>query len=368
MLFSRLGRCNFTLPDLVATLSKAIVDEPPAVLRDGGIVRDGYDAALDELRAASREGKDWIAGLQEREIARTGIKSLKVRFHICLRLFHRDHPGESLLGAPDYVRKQTTVNGERFITPELKEFEGKILGSDERAKAREIEIFQELAQHGVRRNCCYSGNGRRHCDARCACLPRRNRPRQSITAVRKLTTLGVIEISEGRHPSWIGRSGGERFVPNDTALDSSERRFAIITGPNMAGKSTYIRQVALLTLMSQIGSYVPAASRANRSRRIGSSPGSERSDDLSKGQSTFMVEMNETANILNNATAASLVILDEIGRGTSTFDGLEHCLECCRAPPRRRYGCRTLFATHYHEITDLERTRSGVDKSQRGRA
>ncbi|HEY5777327.1 MAG TPA: DNA mismatch repair protein MutS [Terrimicrobiaceae bacterium] len=357
VLFGRLADQLHPFPDLVETLSRAVVDEPPAVLRDGGLIRDGYDAALDELRAASREGKDWIANLQEREIARTGIKSLKVRFTSVFGYFIEVTRANLSAVPQDYVRKQTTVGSERFITPELKDIEGKILGSDERAKAREIEIFQNL---------------------RCMALAEISAIQTTAGAIAALDALaslaetarrrhycrpevddsGVIEISEGRHPVLDQQAGAERFVPNDTALDSADRRFAIITGPNMAGKSTYIRQVALLTLMGQIGSYVPAASaHIGVADRIFTRVGA--SDDLSKGQSTFMVEMNETANILNNATAASLVILDEIGRGTSTFDGLsiawsvaEHLHDAI--------GCRTLFATHYHEITDLERTRSGV--------
>ena len=356
-LFSSLATQLHDLPDLVATLSKAIVEEPPAVLRDGGIVRDGYDPPLDELRAASREGKDWIAGLQEREIVRTGIKSLKVRFTSVFGYFIEITRANLPSVPSDYLRKQTTVHGERFITPELKEFEGKILGSEERAKAREIEIFQELRSMALAEIAAIQATA-----AAIATLDAlaslAETARQHNYCRPQVDDSGRTEITEGRHPVLDRQSGGERFVPNDTELDSSESRFAIITGPNMAGKSTYIRQVALLTLMSQMGSFVPAArARIGVADRIFTRVGA--SDDLSKGQSTFMVEMNETANILNNATAASLVILDEIGRGTSTFDGLsiawsvaEHLHDVIR--------CRTLFATHYHEITDLARTRSGV--------
>ena len=357
VLFGRLADQLHPFPDLVETLSRAVVDEPPAVLRDGGLVRDGYDAALDELRAASREGKDWIANLQEREIARTGIKSLKVRFTSVFGYFIEVTRANLSAVPQDYVRKQTTVGSERFITPELKEIEGKILGSDERAKAREIEIFQNLRGMALAEiSAVQTTAGAIAALDALASLAETARRRHYCRP--EVDDSGVIEISEGRHPVLDQQAGAERFVPNDTALDSADRRFAIITGPNMAGKSTYIRQVALLTLMGQIGSYVPAASaRIGVADRIFTRVGA--SDDLSKGQSTFMVEMNETANILNNATAASLVILDEIGRGTSTFDGLsiawsvaEHLHDAI--------GCRTLFATHYHEITDLERTRSGV--------
>lgn len=356
-LFGKLAAHLHPLHELVGTLSRAIVDEPPAVLRDGGMVRDGYDRALDELRAASREGKDWIANLQEHEIARTGIKSLKVRFTSVFGYFI-EITRSNLSSVPhDYLRKQTTVGGERFVTPELKEIEGKILGSEERAKAREIEIFQELRSLALAEiSSIQATAGALAALDALASLAETARQRHYCRP--EVDESGVIEITAGRHPVLDQQAGGERFVPNDTALDGSARRFAIITGPNMAGKSTYIRQVALLTLMSQIGSYVPAASaRIGVTDRIFTRVGA--SDDLSKGQSTFMVEMNETANILNNATAESLVILDEIGRGTSTFDGLsiawsvaEHLHDVI--------GCRTLFATHYHEITDLERTRPGV--------
>ncbi len=356
-LFESLARQLHPLPDLVEILGRAIVDEPPALLRDGGMIRDGYHSALDELRAASREGKDWIANLQEREIARTGIKSLKVRFTSVFGYFIEVTRSNLSSVPPDYVRKQTTVGGERFITPELKEIEGKILGAEERAKAREIEIFQELRGRALTEISAIQATA-----AAIAALDAlasfAETARQRHYSRPEVDESGVIEIVGGRHPVLDQQPGGDRFVPNDTSLDGAEKRFAIITGPNMAGKSTYIRQVALLALMSQMGSYLPAASaRIGVTDRIFTRVGA--SDDLSKGQSTFMVEMNETANILNNATARSLVILDEIGRGTSTFDGLsiawsvaEHLHDVI--------GCRTLFATHYHEITDLERTRSGV--------
>jgi len=345
------------LEDLCATLRAAIVDEPPALLRDGGIIRPGYDAALDELRAASREGKDWIADLQEREIERSGIKSLKVRYNSVFGYFIEIT--KSNLGSvpADYHRKQTTANGERYITPELKEIEGKILGADERSKAIEQQIFQAL---------------------RALVLEALPRIQQTATALGAIDALGglaetarqfgycrplvdasgVIEITDGRHPVLDQRAGAERFVPNDTALDRGAKKFAILTGPNMAGKSTYIRQVALLVLLAQTGSFLPAKSaRIGVTDRIFTRVGA--SDDLARGQSTFMVEMNETANIIHNATADSVVILDEIGRGTSTFDGLSIAWSVAEHL-HDQVGCRTLFATHYHELTDLERTRDGV--------
>jgi len=356
-LLTELGAALHPLPDLTAELQRALADEPPALLRDGGIIREGYDSVLDELRRGSQEGKEWIAGLQEREIARTGIKSLKVRFTSVFGYFI-EVTNSNLGSVPaDYQRKQTTVNGERFITPELKEIETKILGADERAKAREIELFQKL---------------------RALVLDHLAAIQETAAAIGQLDVLialaeaarlygycqpavddsGRLSIQDGRHPVLDQRTGEERFVPNDVDLDTGDRRLAVITGPNMAGKSTYIRQVALLTLMAQMGSYIPAASaHIGLADRIFTRVGA--SDDLSRGQSTFMVEMNETANILNNATAKSLVILDEIGRGTSTFDGLSIAWSVAEHL-HDQIGARTLFATHYHELTDLERTRAGV--------
>ena len=357
-LFTRLAATLHPLPDLVDTLAHAIVDEPPAILRDGGLIRDGYDPALDELRAASHEGKNWIASLQEKEIARTGIKSLKVRFTSVFGYFIEITKANLPAVPPDYIRKQTTVNGERFITPELKEIEGKILGADERAKAREIELFQDLRGKALAELTAIQETAAALAALDVlAGLAETARQHQYIRPV--VDDSGLLEITDGRHPVLDQlTTTAERFVPNDTALDTAARKFAIITGPNMAGKSTYIRQVALLTLMAQIGSYLPAASaRIGVTDRIFTRVGAN--DDLAKGQSTFMVEMNETANILNNATAKSLVILDEIGRGTSTFDGLSIAWSVAEHL-HDEIGCRTLFATHYHEITDLERTKSGV--------
>lgn len=345
------------LTELCATLRAAIVDEPPALIRDGGMIRESYEPALDAMRSASREGKDWIASLQEREIERTGIKSLKVRYNSVFGYFIEITKANLDAVPDDYRRKQTTVNGERFITPELKEIEGKILGADDRAKTIEIEIFQGL---------------------RALVLDAMPRIQQTATALGALDALSalaetarlfgycrptvdesdVIEIEEGRHPVLDQRAGAERFVPNDTRLGCDGKKFAILTGPNMAGKSTYIRQVALLVLLAQTGSFLPAKSaHIGVTDRIFTRVGA--SDDLSRGQSTFMVEMNETANIIHNATRDSVVILDEIGRGTSTFDGLSIAWSVAEHL-HDTIGCRTLFATHYHELTDLERTRAGV--------
>lgn len=355
--FQTQARKLHPLPELTEMLARAIVDEPPALVRDGGFVRDGHDAALDELRAASREGKDWIATLQDKEITRTGIKSLKVRFTSVFGYFIEITKANLPSVPEDYIRKQTTVNGERFITPELKEIEGKILGADERAKAREIELFQEL-----RAKALAELEAIQETAAALAALDAiaslAETARQNHYCRPVVDDSGCLQISEGRHPVLDQQAVGERFVPNDVDLDADGGRFAIITGPNMAGKSTYIRQVALLTLMAQMGCYLPAASaRVGVTDRIFTRVGAN--DDLAKGQSTFMVEMNETANILNNATEKSLVILDEIGRGTSTFDGLSIAWSVAEFL-HDEAGCRTLFATHYHEITDLERTKKGV--------
>ena len=356
-LLSSLTARLHALPELSETLRRAIVAEPPAVIRDGGFIEAGYDSDLDELRSASHEGKNWIAALQEKEIERTGIKSLKVRFTSVFGYFIEITKANLGAVPADYIRKQTTVNGERFITPELKEFEGKILGADERARAREIEIFAELRSavlsqiHHLQETAATLAVLDAICSlAETARLHGYCRP--------EINDSDVLEVCDGRHPVLDQQTEGSRFVPNDTNLGTDGKKFAIITGPNMAGKSTYIRQVALLTLLAQTGSFVPAKSmRLGLTDRIFTRVGAN--DDLSRGQSTFMVEMNETANILNNATDRSLVILDEIGRGTSTFDGLSIAWSVAEYL-HDKISCRALFATHYHELTDLERTRSGV--------
>ncbi len=345
------------LPHIVDLLAKAIVDEPPALTRDGGMFRDGYFAALDELRNAGREGKDWIAQLQQRAIEETGIKSLKVRYTSVFGYFIEVTKSNLHLVPPSWHRKQTVATGERFITPELKEVEGKILGADERAKALELELFAQLRDEVLRELAALQS---------------------TAAAVATLDVLGAlaetarlfgycrptlseelgIRITDGRHPVLDQALVEEKFVPNDVLLDGDKNRLLILTGPNMAGKSTYIRQVALLVLLAQIGSWLPAKeAEIGLADRIFTRVGA--SDDLSRGQSTFMVEMNETANITNNATERSLVILDEIGRGTSTFDGLSIAWSVAEYL-HDEVKARTLFATHYHELTELELTRTGV--------
>jgi DNA mismatch repair protein MutS len=345
------------MPALAAKLTKAVVDDPPLALKESGIFRDEYDADLDALRQASRDGKNWISQLQEREIAATGIKSLKVRYNSVFGYFI-EVTKSNLANVPtDYTRKQTTVGGERFITPELKEMEAKILGADERARQLEYQLFQKLRDETL----CelepiqQTAAAIAVLDVICALaetarLFRYCRP--------KLNDTLRLVIKDGRHPVLDQNLVEEKFVPNDTSLDGDNMRLAIVTGPNMAGKSTYIRQVALIVLMAQIGSFIPAESaEIGLVDRIFTRVGAN--DDLARGQSTFMVEMNETSNIVNNATEQSLVILDEIGRGTSTFDGLSIAWSVAEFL-HDKIKARTLFATHYHELTKLAEERSGV--------
>jgi DNA mismatch repair protein MutS len=348
-LIAEMNACLSELPELVDLIARAIVDEPPLALKEGGMIRDQFDTALDELRDAQRGGKDWIAKLQADEISRTGISSLKVRFNSVFGYYIEITRTNLERVPPHYIRKQTIANGERFITPELKEMEGKILGAEERSVKLEYEIFQRvretvlgrlkeiqltagaLAQLDVLG--AYAGTARLH-----------NYVRPQVA------DQGVLQIRDGRHPVLEQQLIEERFVPNDTRFDR-EIQIALITGPNMAGKSTYIRQVALLTLLAHTGSFVPAGeARIDLVDRIFTRIGA--SDDLSRGQSTFMVEMTETANILNNATARSLIVLDEIGRGTSTFDGLSLAWSIVEYL-HNQSGAKTLFATHYHELTEL---------------
>jgi DNA mismatch repair protein MutS len=345
------------MPALAERLGRAVVDDPPLVLKEGGIFRDEYDDDLDELRRASREGKNWIIHLQEREIVATGIKSLKVRYNSVFGYFI-EVTKSNLANVPaHYTRKQTTVGGERFVTPELKEMEAKILGADERARQLEYQLFQKLREETLRElgSIQQTAGAIAVLDVICAlgetarlfryCKPQLN------------DTLRLV-IKDGRHPVLDQNLVDEKFVPNDASLDGEAMRLAIVTGPNMAGKSTYIRQVALIVLMAQIGSFVPAESaEVGLVDRIFTRVGAN--DDLGRGQSTFMVEMNETSNIVNNATERSLVILDEIGRGTSTFDGLSIAWSVAEFL-HDKIKARTLFATHYHELTKLAEERKGV--------
>ena len=346
------------VPEVRGAIEAALLDEPPALARDGGFVRDGFDPELDDLRTISRSGKQVIARMEEEERARTGISSLKVRFN---RVFgyYIEVSKSNLHAVPsDYQRKQTIAGGERFVTPALKEYEEKVLGADERILAREVEIFEGLR------------------GAVAAQAPRIQDTARTVAALDALAALAdtatlnnyikphvhdgdEIVVSEGRHPV-VERRSSDRFVPNDTLLNGSTHQLVILTGPNMGGKSTYLRQTAIVCLLAQVGSFVPAreAKLALVDRifaRVGAS------DNIARGQSTFMVEMQETANLLHTATSRSLVILDEIGRGTATFDGLsiawavaEHLATNPKARPK------TIFATHYHELTDLADGIAGV--------
>jgi DNA mismatch repair protein MutS len=345
------------MPELAEKLARAVVDDPPFALKEGGIFRDGYDAGLDELRQASSEGKNWISHLQEREIAASGIKSLKVRYNSVFGYFI-EVTKSNLANVPShYERKQTTVGGERFVTPELKEIEAKILGADERARQLEYQLFQKLRDETLRELGAIQQTAQAIAvlDVICALAETARLFRYCRPTLNE--TLQLV-IKDGRHPVLDQTLVEEKFVPNDTSLDGENVRLAIITGPNMAGKSTYIRQVALIVLMAQMGSFVPADSaEIGLVDRIFTRVGAN--DDLARGHSTFMVEMNETSNIVNNAADRSLVILDEIGRGTSTFDGLSIAWSVAEYL-HDKIKARTLFATHYHELTKLAEDRPGV--------
>ncbi|MEA3211085.1 MAG: mismatch repair protein MutS, partial [Chthoniobacter sp.] len=305
----------------------------------------------------STEGKQWIAQLQQRAIDETGIKSLKVRFTSVFGYFIEVTKSNLHLVPASWHRKQTVATAERYITPELKEVEAKILGADERAKALELELFGQLRDAVLQDLAPLQATGASVAtlDVLCALAE----TARLFGYCRPVLTEGFkVRIEEGRHPVLDQSLVEEKFVPNDTLLDEEGDRLLILTGPNMAGKSTYIRQVALLVLMAQLGSWIPArAAEIGLADRIFTRVGAN--DDLSRGQSTFMVEMNETANITNNATARSLIILDEIGRGTSTFDGLSIAWSVAEYL-HDEVRARTLFATHYHELTELELTRPGV--------
>ncbi|SEA66137.1 DNA mismatch repair protein MutS [Desulfuromusa kysingii] len=347
------------LPELVTLLDQAITDDPPFVLRDGGIIKDGFNEELDELRVISRDGKSWIAALEQQERERTGIPTLKVKYNKVFGYFievtHRN-----LDRVPDeYHRKQTLTNAERFITPQLKEYEDKILGAEDRIVELEYNLFQQIRLKA-------SAEGRRiqqSADILAtldALLSLADLAHERNYVCPQIDESGAIYIEGGRHPVVEGMPLKEAFVPNDVELDTETNQLLIVTGPNMAGKSTFMRQVALITLMAQLGSFVPAEkARIGVVDRIFTRVGAN--DNLAKGESTFMVEMNETANILRHATQKSLIILDEIGRGTSTFDGVSIAWAVAEyLHDNPKIAAKTLFATHYHELTDLPLTRERV--------
>ena len=336
-------------PEVVDIIQRGIGDEPPLALKEGGMIRDGFDAALDELRRAMRDGAEWIARLQRQEAERTGIGSLKVRFNSVFGYFIEVTKSNLDKVPSNYVRKQTVANAERFITDELKQMEGKILGAEERSVKFEYELFLRIRERvlGSLKSIQQTADAIAQLDVLCAFA---ETARLFNYCRPEIGTESALAIQEGRHPVLEQSITDERFVPNDVNL-GREVQIGLITGPNMAGKSTYIRQVALLVLLAHTGSFVPATrARIDLVDRIFTRIGA--SDDLSRGQSTFMVEMSETANILNHATPQSLVVLDEIGRGTSTFDGLSLAWSIVEYL-HSQCGAKTLFATHYHELTEL---------------
>jgi DNA mismatch repair protein MutS len=345
--------------DILALIDKSIIEEPPLLITEGNIIKDGFDAELDELREISKSGKGWIFRLEEEEKKKTGIPSLKVGYnrvfgyYIEVTKTHKDK-------VPDYfIRKQTLVNAERFISPQLKDYEAKVLGAEERIKNLEYELFSRLREQlfnkvvfmqkyvevianlDVLTNLAFIAYQNNYC-----------RPR--------FNEDGIVSIKDCRHPVIEQLLEGEEFIPNDVQLNSEDNLISLITGPNMAGKSTYLRQVGLIVIMAQMGSFIPAASAElpifdKVFTRVGAS------DNLAMGQSTFLVEMIETANILNSATPNSLILLDEIGRGTSTFDGLSLAWSIVEyIHNNKKISAKTLFATHYHELTELENVLSKV--------
>ncbi len=353
-------RQNFDiLSDLHKMIDKSLLDEPPITIKEGGIIKKGYNEEVDELRKACTEGKLWIADLEAREKSKTGIKSLKIKFNKVFG-YYIEVTKSYLHVVPDrYQRKQTLANAERFITPELKEMENTILGAEEKVVELEYTLYLELrnkiAAHVKRVQ--RTAKQVAYIDV----IQSLAFVAQSQNYVRpQLSSKGIIRIEEGRHPVVEKIHEGNTFIPNSTFLDEDSNRFAIITGPNMAGKSTYMRQVALIVLMAQIGSFVPASqAEIGIVDRIFTRVGA--SDNLASGQSTFMVEMTEVANILRNATKNSLLILDEIGRGTSTYDGLSIAWAVVEyVANHNTIGAKSLFATHYHELTELEGKISGV--------
>ncbi|MFC1533829.1 DNA mismatch repair protein MutS [Thermodesulfobacteriota bacterium] len=348
-----------TLQDVARKIDRAICDDPPVSLREGGLIREGYNQELDELIRITRDGKAWISDLAIKEQKRTGISKLKIGYNRVFGYYIEVSKANLHLVPSNYIRKQTLVNGERYITEPLKEYEEKVLGAEEKKVELEYEIFEQIRGDVALEN---------------------QRIKETATLIGEIDSLaslaetaelsgytcpdvndgGVIDIVDGRHPVIEQTVKDEAFVPNDIHLDDKEQQFLIITGPNMAGKSTILRQVALTVLMSQMGSFVPASKAVigmvdRIFTRIGAS------DDLTRGQSTFMVEMDETANILRHISSKSLVILDEIGRGTSTYDGLSIAWAVAESlHDRDNRGVRTLFATHYHELTELLATKHRV--------
>lgn len=341
------------LQDILELIDRSIIEEPPIAIRDGGIIKEGFDETIDALRNAKTDGKKWLAALEEEDRERTGIKNLRIKYNKVFGYYFEVTNSYQHLVPDDYIRKQTLANAERYTTPRLKELEDSILNAEDKLYMLEYDAFC-----GIR-------------DAVAAQMERIQQTARAVAQLDVMTSLsyaaernhyvrpslnekGIIDIKDGRHPVVEQMISNDMFIANDTYLDNRKNCIAVITGPNMAGKSTYMRQTALIVLMAQIGSFVPARSAdIGIVDRIFTRVGA--SDDLSSGQSTFMVEMNEVANILRNATVNSLLILDEIGRGTSTFDGLSIAWAVIEHISNRKIlGAKTLFATHYHELTELE--------------
>ena len=348
------------LRDLYTLLESAIVEEPPLAMKEGGIIKDGYNENVDHFREAKTKGKSWLAELEAQEREKTGIRNLKIKYNKVFG-YYLEVTNSFKDMVPDYyTRKQTLTNAERYITPRLKELEDMILGAEDKLYALEYELFVEvrntISREVERIQRTAKAVAKLDTYISLALVASRNnfvRP--------KINTKGIIDIKNGRHPVVEKMIPNDMFIPNDTYLDNNKNRVSVITGPNMAGKSTYMRQTALIVLMAQIGSFVPAE-KANIgiADRIFTRVGA--SDDLASGQSTFMVEMTEVANILRNATSRSLLILDEIGRGTSTFDGLSIAWAVIEYISNTKIlGAKTLFATHYHELTELEGKLAGVN-------
>ena len=348
------------LEDLCALIQKAIVDDPPIAMKEGGIIKDGYHEEVDRLRTAKSKGKEWLARLEEQEREKTGIKNLRIRYNKVFGYYLEVTNSFKNLVPDYYTRKQTLANAERYIIPELKELEDTILGAEDKLYALEYELYSDvrdaIAAEVLRIQKTAKAVAQIDAFASLALTAERN---QYVRP--KINEKGTIDIRDGRHPVVEKMIPSEMFIANDTYLDDKKNRISVITGPNMAGKSTYMRQTALIVLMAQIGSFVPASSaNIGLVDRIFTRVGA--SDDLASGQSTFMVEMTEVANILRNATSKSLLILDEIGRGTSTFDGLSIAWAVIEHISNSKLlGAKTLFATHYHELTELEGKISNVN-------
>lgn len=349
-----------SLEDVYQLIQKSIEEEPPVTIREGGIIKDGFDETIDRLRGAKRDGKNWLAELEEQDRERTGIKNLRIKYNKVFGYYFEVTNSYKNMVPEDYIRKQTLANAERYTTPRLKELEDTILNAEDKLTALEYDLFcqirESIAQELERIQRTAKGIARLDVYASLSLVSERNhyvRP--------KLNEKGIIDIKDGRHPVVEQMITNDLFIANDTYLDNGNHCISVITGPNMAGKSTYMRQTALIVLLAQVGCFVPARSaNVGIVDRIFTRVGA--SDDLASGQSTFMVEMNEVANILRNATSDSLLILDEIGRGTSTFDGLSIAWAVIEHISNRKLlGAKTLFATHYHELTELEGKMNNVN-------